>query len=87
MSDPDTFVGDNDHGNTEPHRTVWIVVLSDGETYSEVRGTTLLQITEADADALAAGGFVADTRPVQRISLERAVRESVPDTRFMQDLG
>lgn len=84
---PDTFVGDNDHGAREPHRTVWIVVLSDGETYSEVRGATLLQITEADADALAAGGFVADTRPVQRISLERAVREAVPDTHFLQDLG
>jgi hypothetical protein len=87
MTDPDRPVGDNAHSRTEPQDMVWIVVLSDGETYSAVRGTALLQLTAADADALAAGGFVADTRPVQRISLERAVREAVPDTRFMQDLG
>jgi hypothetical protein len=72
MPDSNPFVGDNDHGNTLPTSatsTCWIVVLSDGETYSAPEGAQLMQITLQDADRLAGGELVDRLLPLRQIPL------------------
>ena len=56
-----------------------IVVLNDGETFTDVRGTLLLRVSDTDLERLAGGELIANIKPLQRVSIERAVLEERTD--------